>query len=92
MSGSPAAAAKVGRKSVRDPISLITSPGLMTPGHRITQGTRQPPSQFVSFSPRNGVAPPSGQMHSSAPLSVVKTTIVLSATPRSSTFFSRSPT
>ena len=32
----------------------------MTPGQRITHGTRQPPSQFVSFSPRNGVAPPSG--------------------------------
>ena len=35
----------------------------MTPGHRITQGTRKPPSQFVSFSPLNGVMPPSGQVH-----------------------------
>jgi hypothetical protein len=42
---------------------------------------RQPPSQLVSFSPRNGVEPPSGHVMTSAPLSVVKTTMVLSATP-----------
>ena len=58
----------------------MTRPGSMTPGQRMTQGTRQPPSQLVSFSPRNGVAPPSGHDITSAPLSVVKTTMVLSAT------------
>ena len=62
-------------------ISLLTVPGLSTPGHRIRQGTRQPPSQLVSFSPRNGVVPPSGQLISSAPLSVAYMTIVLSAMP-----------
>ena len=62
-------------------ISLETVPGLMTPGQRIAVGTRQPPSQFVSFSPRNGVAPPSGQLNSSAPLSVEYITMVLSAMP-----------
>ncbi len=30
-------------------------PALITPGHRIAHGTRQPPSQFVSFSPRNAI-------------------------------------
>ena len=53
-------------------------PGLITPGQRMTIGTRKPPSQFVAFSPRNGVLPPSGQDITSAPLSVVKTTMVLS--------------
>jgi hypothetical protein len=46
-------------------------PGLITPGQRITVGTRNPPSQFVAFSPRKGVLPPSGQVINSAPLSVV---------------------
>ena len=34
-------------------------------------GTRKAPSQFVAFSPLNGVVPPSGQVKTSAPLSVV---------------------
>ena len=34
-------------------------------------GTRKPPSQLVAFSPLNGVVPPSGQVKTSAPLSVV---------------------
>jgi hypothetical protein len=71
-------------KSCSDAMSLITRPGSITPGQRMTQGMRQPPSQLVTFSPRNGVAPPSGQLNTSAPLSVVKTTMVLSATPSSS--------
>src|SRR5262245_11716283 len=64
----------------------------MTPGQRITHGTRQPPSQFVSFSDRNGVVPPSGQVNTSAPLSVDHITIVLSAMPRSSSFLRSWPT
>ncbi len=60
--------------------------GLMTPNHRMRVGTRKPPSQLVAFSPRNGVVPPSGQVMTSAPLSVVYTTIVLSAIFRSSSF------
>ena len=79
--GLSAAAAKVGMKSCSEQMSLMTRPGSMTPGQRMTQGTLQPPSQFVSFSPRNGVAPPSGHDMTSAPLSVVKTTMVLSAMP-----------
>ena len=35
----------------------------------------------------NGVFPPSGQVKTSVPLSVVKTTIVLSSTPMSLSFF-----
>ena len=62
----------------------MTVPGLMTPGQRTRQGTRQPPSQLVSFSPRNGVVPPSGQLITSAPLSVEYMTMVLSAMPSSS--------
>ena len=47
-----------------------------------------PPSQVVSFPPLKGVMPPSGKVIVSAPLSVVKTTIVLSSWPMSSSFFS----
>src|SRR5215831_13491061 len=74
------------------PISLLTVPGFMTPGQRMTHGTRQPPSQLVSFSDRNGVVPPSGQVNTSAPLSVDHITIVLSAMPSSSNFLSNWPT
>ena len=70
-SGSPAAAAKVGMKSSCAQMSLTIVPGLITPGQRIRHGTRKPPSQLVAFSPLNGVAPPSGQVITSAPLSVV---------------------
>ena len=68
---SPAAAANVGIRSSWEKMSLLMVPGLMTPGQRITVGTRKPPSQLVAFSPRNGVMPPSGQVMTSAPLSVV---------------------
>src|SRR5215471_10733048 len=61
MSDSPAAASSVGRKSSWAKRSLKTLPGLIVPGQRMTHGTRQPPSQLVSFSLRNGVVPPSGQ-------------------------------
>ena len=78
--------------SVCEKISLDTVPGLITPGQRIAHGTRQPPSKFVSFSPRNGVVPPSGQLITSAPLSVEYITIVLSAMPSSSSLSSSLPT
>jgi hypothetical protein len=45
-----------------------------------------PPCQVVPFSPWNGVLPPSGQDFTSAPLSVVTTTMVLSAMPNSSNY------
>src|SRR5215471_21175707 len=77
MLGSPAAAASVGSISVCEKTSFDTVPGLSTPGQRIAHGTRQPPSKLVSFSPRNGVDPPSGQLMTSAPLSVEYMTIVL---------------
>src|SRR5258705_763578 len=35
-------------------MSLMTVPGLMTPGQRTMQGTGNPPSQFIFFSPRKG--------------------------------------
>ena len=92
MSGSPAAATSVGSMSVCEKISLDTVPGLITPGQRIAHGTRQPPSQLVSFSPRNGVVPPSGQLMTSAPLSVEYITMVLSAMPSSSSLSSSLPT
>ena len=65
------------------PMSLMIVPGLTTPGQRIMQGTRQPPSQFVAFSPRNIVEPPSGQDMHSAPLSVEYMTMVFSSRPSS---------
>src|SRR5688572_16891340 len=92
MSGSPATAASVGSMSWCENISLETVPGLMTPGQRIAQGTRQPPSKLVSFSPRNGVDPPSGQLMTSAPLSVEYITMVFSVMPSSSSLSSSLPT
>jgi hypothetical protein len=37
-------------------------PASILPGQRTMAGTRQPPSQLVFFSPRNGVMPASGQV------------------------------
>ena len=64
----------------------------MRPGQRAMQGTLKPPSKTVPFVARNGVMPPSGQVNTSAPLSVVKITIVLSASPISSRCFRSWPT
>ena len=61
--------------------AFSTAPGLILPGQRDDAGTRKPPSYTVPLVARNGVIPPSGQVKTSAPLSVVKMTIVLSATP-----------
>ena len=68
-----------------------TVPGLTLPGQRMIAGTRKPPSNTVPLVARNGVMPPSGQVNTSAPLSVVNTTMVLSASPMSSRCLSRSP-
>src|SRR5215831_9437891 len=57
----------------------------------MTQGARMPPSQVFIFEPLNGVMPPSGKEKVSAPLSVVKTTMVLSSCPMSSSFLSTTP-
>ena len=51
------------------------------PGHRMMAGARKPPSMTVPLAPANGVVPPSGQVKVSAPLSVVKTTMVFSSSP-----------
>src|SRR6476620_8641114 len=63
----------------------------MCPGQRTTIGARYPPSQASPFWPLKGVTPPSGKLIASAPLSVVKTTIVLSSWPMSSNFFKTRP-
>ena len=84
ISGSPAAARNVGMRSSWAHSSLMMVPGSKTPGQRMTMGTRKPPSQLVAFSPRKGVAPPSGQVITSAPLSVEYSTMVSSAMPSSS--------
>src|SRR5262245_52964846 len=63
----------------------------MTPGQRMTAGARMPPSHVFIFEPLNGVVPPSGKVIVSAPLSVVKTTIVLSSWPMSSSFLRTTP-
>ena len=60
-------------------MSFFTVPGSMCPGQRTTSGARMPPSQVVSLPPAKGVVPPSGKVIVSAPLSVVKTTMVLSS-------------
>jgi hypothetical protein len=61
-------------------------------GQRMIAGTRKPPSKTVPLVARNGVMPPSGQVKTSAPLSVVKMTIVLSASPISCKCCSNAPT
>jgi len=65
---------------------------LMTAGQRMKVGTRHPPSQLVVFFAAERVEPPSGQLKTSAPLSVEYITIVLLAMPRSSIFLSNWPT
>src|SRR6266511_4559955 len=57
----------------------------------MTQGERMPPSHVFIFEPLNGVMPPSGKVKVSAPLSVVKTTMVLSSSPMSSSFLRTRP-
>src|SRR6516162_6995662 len=81
----------VGSQSRAENIWFLTVPGLMCPGQRTTSGARMPPSQVVSFPPLNGVVPPSGKVITSAPLSVVKATIVLSSWPMSSSFLRTRP-
>ena len=70
ISGSPAAATNVGSQSWCWMISLDTVPASILPGHRISSGIRNAPSQFVFFSLRNGVIPASGQVFMWGPLSV----------------------
>ena len=76
--------------SMCEPMPLKTEPALILPGQRRKAGTRQAPSQFVSFWARNGVFAPSGQVSFSGPLSVEYMTMVLSAIPSSSSFWSNS--
>src|SRR5215510_2773753 len=89
--GPPAMSTNVGSQSSEAKMSFLTVPGLMTPGQRITIGARMPPSQVVSLPPLKGVVPPSGKVMVSAPLSVVKTTMVLLVCPMSSIFLSTRP-
>jgi hypothetical protein len=70
MSGSPAAARKVGSQSWWPAISFDTAPAGILPGQRIISGTRKAPSQLVFFSLWNGVIPPSGQVFMCGPLSL----------------------
>ena len=63
----------------------------MWPGQRAMHGTRKPPSMIVPLHWANGVVPPSGQVKTSVPLSVVKTTIVFSSSPMSLSFCSTRP-
>src|SRR5215470_7957941 len=89
--GPPAMLTSVGSQSREANISLLTVPGLITPGQRITIGARIPPSQVVSLPPLKGVLPPSGKVMVSAPLSVVKTTMVLLVWPIWSIFWRTRP-
>jgi hypothetical protein len=73
-------------------ISIEMLPGLILPGHRTIAGTRKAPSQLVFFSLRDGVVAASGQLLACGPLSVLYITIVLSATPSSSSLASTVPT
>src|SRR5262245_14017640 len=87
----PAISTSVGNQSREAKMSFLTVPGLITPGQRITIGARMPPSQVVSLPPLNGVVPPSGKVMVSAPLSVVKITMVLLVWPICSIFWRTRP-
>ena len=63
-----------------------TLPAGTWPGQRIIAGARKPPSMTVPLDCANGVCPPSGQVKTSVPLSVVKITMVLLSTPMSLSF------
>src|SRR5262249_40041086 len=89
--GPPAISTSVGTQSRDATMSLKMVPALMTPGQRMTHGTRMPPSQVLNFPPLKGGTPPSGNVMVSAPLSVVKTTIVLFVCPMSSSFLRTRP-
>jgi hypothetical protein len=69
--GSPAAESSVGSQSWCWMISLETARAGMCRGQRISCGTRNAPSQLVSFSLRKGVIAPSGQVFMCGPLSVL---------------------
>src|SRR5215831_7472136 len=71
MSGFPAAATSVGNQSSPEKMPFSTDPALTCPGQRMMAGTRKPPSKLVPLVPLNGVIPPSGQVNTSAPLSIV---------------------
>ena len=71
MSGSPAAASRVGSQSwwLDDLVGDHARRDPAGPADHL--GTRKAPSQFVFFSLRNGVIPPSGQVFMCGPLSVL---------------------
>ena len=85
MSGTPTAAITVGRMSSSDmmPFSTWSGRDLAGPADRQRRRGSRPPSRGPS---RRGTAmvPPSGQVNASEPLSLAKTTTVLSAMPSSS--------
>ena len=60
--GPPAISTNVGSQSSEAKMSSLIVPGLMTPGQRMTNGTRMPPSQVVSLLALKGVIPPSGKV------------------------------
>ena len=91
MFGLPAAARNVGNQSSPDMMPFSTLPAGILPGQRTIAGTRKPPSMMVPLHWANGVCPPSGQVKTSVPLSVVKTTIVFSSSPMSLSFFITRP-
>ena len=72
MLGLPAAATSVGNQSRPEKMPFSMTPGLMWPGQRAIAGDAEPPSKTVPLVARKGVMPPSGQVKTSAPLSVVK--------------------
>jgi hypothetical protein len=63
--------ASVGSPSLWLMRSVVTVPGVITPGQRTRPGTRKAPSQLVFFSERKGVIAPSGQVFMCGPLSLV---------------------
>ena len=91
MFGLPAAASSVGNQSSPEMMPFSTLPAGTLPGQRIIAGARKPPSMIVPLDCANGVCPPSGQVKTSVPLSVVKMTMVLLSTPMSLSFFITRP-
>ena len=89
----PVIPAIVGNRSIAVTISSRTIPAAIRPGHRMTAGTRWPPSNVVPLPSRSGPAEPlCDPLTSHGPLSDVKTTNVCSSRPSRSRVPRISPT
>ena len=78
---SPTSDASVGSQSTAEKISSVTVPASTWPGQRTIAGVRMPPSKPEPKCPRHGPFEPPIDVARPAGLSLLQTTMVLSAMP-----------